>query len=106
MGCCGWCCLPSAPQRSEAGELVQVQPDEEGLADDVLIRDEAPDTAVARIVAVVAHHEIMALRYGTCEAIAIVGAIAGGGARRHYRGPRGVLEQDLVLHRPQRLDVP
>src|SRR5688500_19239399 len=63
-------------ERAEAPELAQVEPDEERLADDVLVGDEAPYPAVARVVAVVAHHEIMALRHRAREAAAIVVAIA------------------------------
>src|SRR5437016_2553029 len=77
------CCLPRIcppsllAKRSEAAELVQVQPDEEGFADDVLVRDEAPDPAVARIVAVVTHHEVMPRRHSAREAVHIVVAISG-----------------------------
>ena len=48
---------PSLAERPEAPEFVQVEPDEERLADDVLVRHEAP-AAVARVVPVVAHHEV------------------------------------------------
>src|SRR4051794_21052962 len=40
----------ASAERSEPPEVVQVQPDEEGLADDVFVRHESPDAAVARIV--------------------------------------------------------
>src|SRR5256885_7718342 len=67
----------SLAERPEAAELVQVEPDEEGLADDVLVRDEAPDAAVARVVAVVAHHEVLSRRHGARHPAHIVVAIAG-----------------------------
>src|SRR5438270_12346791 len=56
--------LPTAAsaERSEASQLVQVEPDEECLADDVLVRHESPHAAVARIVPVVTQQEVMAGR--------------------------------------------
>src|SRR5262249_43268954 len=42
---------------------IDVQPDEEGPAHQVPLRDEAPVTAVPAVVTVVAHHEIAALRH-------------------------------------------
>src|SRR6476660_6606623 len=69
--------LPLLAKRAEAPELAQVEPDEEGLADDILVRHESPDPAVARIVPVVAHREIMARRHGTDQAPVIVVAVAG-----------------------------
>src|SRR5215210_2459784 len=55
-----YCCLrisspflPSA-EPAEAPQLVEVQPDEERLADDVLVGDESPNAAVARVVPVIA----------------------------------------------------
>src|ERR1051325_4304678 len=106
--CC--CLLPISPpcllaERSEAAELVQVQPDEEGLADDVLIRDEAPDPAVARIVAVVTHHEVVARRHGARKAVHIVVAITRRRAGGKHGGGRIVLEKYFMLDAIERLDV-
>ena len=74
---------------AEAPELVQVQPDEERLADDVLVGHEAPVAAVARVVPVVAHHEVVARRNRAREAARIVVAISGERerARRRHRRP-------------------
>ena len=43
---------------------VKGQPDEEGFTDDVILRHEAPVTRVERIVAVIAHHEVIILLEG------------------------------------------
>src|SRR6185295_9247168 len=91
-------------ERSEPPEVVQVQPDEEGLADDVFVGDESPDAAVARIVPVVAHHEVVPRWDGAHEAGAIVVAIAIRRPRRHHRRRRVVVDQDLVLGAAERLD--
>src|SRR4051812_3541347 len=95
--CCRMCFLPLLVERPEAAKLAQVEPDEKGLADDVLVRDEAPHPTVARVVSIVAHHEVMAGRHRAREAGAIVVAIATAGSRRQHRGGRVILEQDLVL---------
>src|SRR5215467_13656926 len=71
-------------ERPEAPQLVQVQPDEERLADDVLIGHEPPDPAVARVVPVVAHHEVMPRRNRARQAVRIVVAI--GRIRERARG--------------------
>src|SRR5688572_2029089 len=68
--------MPSV-KRAEAPQLVQVEPDEERLADDVLVGHESPDAAVARVVPVVAHHEVVPRRNRARQAAHIVVAIAG-----------------------------
>src|SRR5688572_20862527 len=102
-------CLPAAcsAEGSEAPQLVQVEPDEERLADDVAVGHEPPHAAVARIVPVVAHHEVMPRRNRARQAAHIVVAIAGvrERARRGDEGRRVVLEQDLVLLAVQGLGV-
>src|SRR5258708_29055284 len=62
----------ASPERAEAPQLVQVEPDEERLAHDILVGHESPDAAVARVVSVVAHHEIVARRNRAGQAAAIV----------------------------------
>src|SRR4051812_39491908 len=93
-------------ERPEAPQLVQVEPDEERLADDVLIGHEPPDPAVARIVPVIAHHEVMPRRYRARQAVRIVVAIGRvrERARRRHQSRRIVLDQDLVLDIVQGLD--
>src|SRR3954469_24933365 len=93
-------------ERPEAAELVQVEPDEERLADDILVRDEAPDAAVARVVAVVAHHEVLARRHGARHSAHIVVAISGERERARGRreGRRVLVDQDLVVDAVQALD--
>src|SRR5262245_9293894 len=84
---------------AEAAELAEVEPDEERPADDVLVGDEAPDPAVARVVAVVAHHEVVARRHGARHAARIVVAIAGErkSAVGADAGGRVLVLQDFVL---------
>src|SRR4051812_41003259 len=96
--------LLKSAERSEPPEIVQVQPDEKGLADDVFVGDESPDAAVARIVPVVAHHEVVPRRDGAHEAAAIVVAIATRRASRDDGSGRVVVDEDLVLRRAERLD--
>src|SRR5688572_27682386 len=72
-------CLPApcSAEGPEAPQLVQIEPDEERLADDVLVGHESPHAAVARIVPVVAHHEVVPRRNRARQAAHIVVAIAG-----------------------------
>src|SRR3954466_11408055 len=93
-------------ERPEAPKLVQVEPDEERLADDVLIRYEPPDPAVARVVPVIAHHEVMPRRNRARQAVRIVVAIGGvrERARGRHHGGRVVLDQNLVIDAVQGLD--
>src|SRR3954453_3250641 len=71
-------------ERPEAPQLVQVEPDEERLADDFLIRYEPPDPAVARVVPVIAHHEVMPRRNRAGQAVRIeveIGRVRNGERR-------------------------
>src|SRR4029079_5197073 len=94
-------------ERSEAAELVEVEPYEEGPADDMIVRHEAPDPAVARVVAIIPHHEIMARRQCARGAAVIVVAIVLERARAHPLDERGrvLLDQNLVLDRIEFLGV-
>src|SRR3954466_10531916 len=92
-------------ERSEAAELVQVQPDEEGLADDVFVWDESPDAAVARIVPVVTHQEVLARGHGARKTVHIVCAIAGGRPCRQHRRGRVVFEEYFMIDAAERLDI-
>src|SRR5574341_2410465 len=99
--------LPLSAERPEAPQLVQVEPDEEGAADDVLVRHEPPDPAVARVVPVVTHHEVMPRRNRARQAAHIVVAISGERERApgHHRGGRVVVEQYFMLGAAHRLHV-
>ena len=48
-------------------EVAKVHPDDECLADDITVWHEAPVAAVGAVVAVVAHHEILASRHDAGE---------------------------------------
>src|SRR5215510_7220077 len=94
-------------ERPEAPQLVQVEPDEERLADDVLVGHEPPDAAVARVVPVVPHHEVMPRRNRARQAVHIVVAIGGMRERargRHERG-RVVFEKNFMFYAVQGLHV-
>src|SRR5437667_452972 len=87
------CCLRMFPpvlmERAETFQFAEVEPDKKRLADYVLFRDETPHPAVGRIVAVVAHHEIMPRRNGANHASIIVVAIVVQREcmdKRHCRG--------------------
>src|SRR6185312_16134924 len=49
-------------------DVVPVEPDEEGPAPQVVVRDESPVAAVVAVVPVVAHHEVMTGRNPAFEA--------------------------------------
>src|SRR3989304_1262400 len=94
-------------ERAKAAQLVQVEPDEERLADDVLVRDESPDAAVARVVPVVAHDEIVAGRHRADQAAAIVVAVlrmpeihAAADESRRF-----LLQDDLVFAAVEGLEI-
>src|SRR6266496_25353 len=70
---------PDSPER-EAADVVPVEPDEDRLAPDMIIRDEAP---VAAVVAVVAHHQIVARGYLAAETAVIVNAVLLSGERSY-----------------------
>ena len=60
---------------ANARDVVPVEPDEERLAADVVVRDESPVAAVVAVVAVVAHHEVVAGGHLAGKAALIVVAI-------------------------------
>src|SRR2546423_14558898 len=62
-------------KRSDAFQVAEIHPDEEGLADDVLVRHEAPETRIHRVVAVVAHHEVVTLRHLAGDTLGTVAAV-------------------------------
>src|SRR5690242_5484426 len=62
-------------------DVVPVEPDEEGLASQVVVRDESPIPAVVAVVPVVAHHEVLAGRDPARKAVLIVFAIFAPGER-------------------------
>src|SRR5690349_6933982 len=84
---------PDAPQ------LVEIEPHGNRLPDDILVRHEAPDATVRRIVAVVTHHEIVPCGHGAGYAFAIVVAIFAKRERPRERNRRGgvTLQKDGVL---------
>src|SRR5512134_2921230 len=86
-------------ERAEAAQFPEVEPDEECLADDVGVGHESPDPAVARIVTVVTHHEVMSGWNGARHARHIVVAILDvrKRARLGHEGRGVVLDHDLVL---------
>src|ERR1700704_1660541 len=91
---------------SEAPWLAEIEPDEKRLPDDILVRHETPHPAVRRVVAVVAHHEIMPGRHGAGHTFAIVVAIFAKRERSREgdRRRRIALEEDGVRDPVQRLD--
>src|SRR5258706_7377672 len=93
-------------KRSEAPRLAEIEPDEKRLPDDILVRNETPHAAVRRVVAVVAHHEIVPGRHGTGHAFAIVVAIFAKRERSREgdRCRRIALQEDGVLDSAYRLD--
>src|SRR4051812_2903256 len=50
----------SIEECTDALEVTEIHPDQEGLADDVFIRHESPEPRIARVVAVVTHHVVVA----------------------------------------------
>src|SRR5512145_1917199 len=104
------CCLlpivPSLTERPEAPQLVQIEPDEESLADNFLVRHEPPDAAVARVVPVVAHYEVMTWRHRARQAARIVVAICSERERApgQDRRRRVLVEQYFMLRAVHRLD--
>src|SRR5947207_8555970 len=67
----------------EVADVVPVEPDEDRLAPDMVVRDEAPVAAVVAVVAVVAHHQIVARRYLARETAVIVNAVVLSGERSY-----------------------
>src|SRR5574340_212590 len=70
----------------ERRDVVPVEPDEERLAADVRVGDEAPIAAVVAVVAVVAHHEVVACGNPALEAVLIVIAVVAPRERPHVAG--------------------
>src|SRR6266571_4119599 len=97
---------PPSLERSEAPWLAEIEPDEKRLPDDILVRDETPHSAVRRVVAVVAHHEIVPGRHGAGHTFAIVVAIFAKRERFRERDRRRriALEEDGVRDSVHRLD--
>src|SRR5207237_907111 len=97
---------PPSLECSEASWLAEIEPDEKGLPDDVLVRYETPHSAVRRVVAVVAHHEIMPGGHGAGHTFGIVVAIFAKRERSRERDRRRrvALEEHDVLDSVQRLD--
>src|SRR5215831_11073098 len=92
---------------SDATRLAEIEPDEERLPHDVLVRNEPPHAAVRGVVAVVAHHEIVPGRNRAAHALGIVVAIFAERERPRKRYPRGRVAflEDGVLDSAQRLFV-
>src|SRR5258706_814993 len=91
---------PPSLECSEAPWLAEIEPDEKGLPDDILVRHEPPHPAVRRVVAVVAHHEIVPGGHGAGHTFAILITIFAK-RERLREGDRGrgiALAQNRVLH--------
>src|SRR5712691_12656389 len=97
---------PPSLKFAEAPRLAEIEPDEKRLSDDILVRYEAPHSAVRRVVAVVAHHEIVPGRHGTGHALAIVIAIFAKRERSREgdRRRRITLKENGVLDPVHRLE--
>src|SRR5258708_14220843 len=97
---------PPSLKCSEAPRLAEIEPDEKRLSDDIFVRNEPPHAAVRRVVAVVAHHEIVPVAHGAAHDFAIVSAIF---AKREWsregdRCGRIALQENGVLDSAHRLD--
>src|SRR5215510_14371570 len=92
---------------SDATRFAEIEPDEERLPHDVLVRNEPPHAAVRGVVPVVAHHEEVAGRNRAAQALGIVDAILAERERPGKRHPGGSVAflQDGVADVPQRLLV-
>src|SRR6266571_370500 len=97
---------PPSLERSEAPWLAEIEPDEKRLPDDILVRYETPHAAVRRVVAVVAHHEIVPGGHGAGHPFAIVVAIFTKRERSRERDRRRriALEENCVLDPVHRFD--
>src|SRR5687768_12814567 len=86
---------------SDAPQLIEVPPDQERLADDVLLRHEAPVPAVVAAVPIVAHHEVVTRRHLADEAVFIVGTIfpvgKHAGSRNRERAGVGFYEDRMLV---------
>src|SRR4051812_48078228 len=79
------------PARSEHAGVRQRPPPELHLADDVLLRHEAPVPAVGAVVAMVAHHEVVAFRHHLRAPVVVAAILV-----RH----EGVVHRDVVAEHP------
>src|SRR5437762_14221170 len=97
---------PPSLKCSEAPRLAEIEPDEKRLPDDILVRHEPPHSAVRRVIAVVAHHEIVPGRHGAGHTFAIVVAIFAKRERTRERDRRTriTLEEGGVRDPVHRLD--
>ena len=64
------------PEGPDAPEVAEVHPDEECLSDNIPLRDKSPIAGIRRIIAIVAHHEIMARRHFIDGRVVVEAAIA------------------------------
>lgn len=84
-------------------QVVEIEPDEECLADNVLLRDETPATTVEASIQVITHHEIVTRRNGAGKAAISIGAVVAervlDGLRN--RGRCVILHDDLVFDAAQ-----
>src|SRR5882672_4897548 len=86
-------------------QIAEIEPDKKRPSNDILVRNEPPYPAVRRIVAVVAHHEIVSWRYCARHALGIVGAIFTKRERFRERNSRRSIAflKDGVLDPSERL---
>src|SRR2546421_10096344 len=77
--------LPLLDPAADALQVAEIHPHQEGASLDVVVGHEPPVTAVAALVAVVAHHEIASLRHRAAEAVVIGFAIVPMGELQHLR---------------------
>src|SRR6202521_4255713 len=102
-------CLPMEPPScfilvssldavADALEIAEVHPDQERAPLDVVVGHESPVAAVAALVAVVPHHEIVAGGNRAAETVVIVFAILPMGELAHLREiDRGLRRNDHHL---------
>src|SRR5258708_3350574 len=81
---------------ADALEVAEVHPHQECAPLDVVVRHESPVTAVAALIAVVSHHEVLARGHRAAETVVIVFAIL----------PMGELPDLRQIHRPPRRNGP
>src|SRR5450759_814023 len=58
-----------------AFQIREIHPDEKCLADDLVVRNESPITAVTAVVAIVAHHEVLPCRHLAAHHFIVITAI-------------------------------
>src|SRR5687767_14763827 len=92
----------AADEADQPGLLAEREVDEERLALDVLLRHEAPVPAVLRIVAIVAHHEIVSRRNGDG---AVLHAHVEFAAAAFFVRRDEVMDVGLVEHRAVDIDT-